>query len=107
MEDKQDGHPSRPPSMFLHSSIKAPRPESIRRSPLGALRRFLTLEQLLQVDPLALSPRQERRTRPRTEVPNDDTEEHNNMSVNPTQVFERKVVYLMKSVKITTPPRRL
>lgn len=77
MSYKDSRHPSRPPSVLMNGSIKTPSPEEPVRPHLRSLRRSLPIDQLLQVDPLALRLCEERGTRLRTKVPDDDTTDKN------------------------------
>ena len=59
--------------MLVHRTIKAPGPESPRRPSSRPLRRPLTPEQFLEVDPFPLRLSQQSGARLCPKVPNDDT----------------------------------
>ncbi len=59
--------------MLVDSTVITPLPDAPRRPLLGTLRRSLSLDELLQVNPLSLRLREESRTRLRREVTDDDT----------------------------------
>jgi hypothetical protein len=69
----QECHAARPPSTLLNSPVKAPRPEFPGGANMGSLRRFLTANQLFQIDPLALLCREQRHSRSRTEIADDNS----------------------------------
>lgn len=75
MENEQNRHPSRPPSMLMHSPIETPCLETVGRTSLWPFRWLLAFEQFLKVDPFTLSHCQKGRARSRTEISNDDTRE--------------------------------
>ena len=73
MEDKQRCHGPMPPTMLVDSTVVTPGADRPSWPSLGTLRRALTLDELLKVNPFSLRLRQERAACPRGEIADDDT----------------------------------
>ena len=80
MDSEEHGHHPRPPAVLGYRAVEAPSPEPPFWTRFRPFRWPLTLDQLLEVDPLPLGLREQGGSRFRTEVPNDDASDKEKVS---------------------------